>query len=79
MTGEHDISQSIKSARISRVTEITPQLAFRKKDGRSVYFNGDVPVASCTIKYRYPLIRWPHQFTRQRHLRLPASLRLRLR
>lgn len=27
------------------VTEITPQLAFKKEDGRVVYFNGHMPVA----------------------------------
>jgi transposase-like protein len=27
------------------VTEITPQLAFKKEDGRIVYFNGHMPVA----------------------------------
>jgi predicted transcriptional regulator len=28
------------------VTEITPQLAFKKEDGRVVYFNGHMPVAA---------------------------------
>ena len=27
------------------VTEITPQLAFKKEDGRVVYFNGHMPIA----------------------------------
>jgi hypothetical protein len=27
------------------VTEITPQLAFKKEDGRIAYFNGHMPVA----------------------------------